>query len=249
MTVIIVAAVVLAAVYLLRPLFTAAAVCVTLLAVLAGGGSVSAAPASAAPVSVGLLLVAVDARRDHVRVSEALRISNTGPVVSLELRFALPEDAQYATWHRGLDGAVRTADGFVVRLRLPTGLTEVAYSYALATTTRTSFARAYPLPVRRMEIVARRHQPRGKMIRVLATRGQAVPPLVVAGEMLARWELRNLHPGDAVTVILDGLPVSLPWLPPAAAGGLAAALAAGLVLRLTRPIHLRGGELPGPQNS
>lgn len=208
----------------------------------------AAAAASPGEVSVGLLLVAVEARRDHVRISEALRISNAGPPVPLDLRVALPGGAQYLTLHRGLDEAVRTPEGFTVRLHLERGLTEIAYSYALATTTRTSFARAYPLPVRRMEIVAR-GSPGGAGLRLLATRGQAGPPLLVAGERLLRWEVPALPAGAAVTVTLDGLPVSRLWLPAAGASALAAVLAAGLILRLRRPARGGGGVPVGPQNS
>lgn len=210
------------------------------------------ATATAAPavfpdeVSVGLLLIAVEVRRDHLRISEALRISNAGPPARFDLRVPLPEGAEYLSLHRGLDEAVRTPDGFTVRLRVERGLTEIAYSYALATTTRTSFARAYPLPVRRMEIVARGGGRSG--IRLLATRGRLLPPLAVAGEQLPRWEVPPLPAGAAVTVTLDGLPSSRPWLPAAGALGLAAVLAARLILYLKRAARGGGGVPPGPQN-
>lgn len=203
-------------------------------------------PSEAAEMSVGLLLVAVDVRRDFLRVSEALRISNPGLPVRADLRFTLPQGAQYLTLHRGLDEAVRTVDGFAVRPVAGRGLTEIVYSYALPTATRTSFIRAYPLPVQRMEVVVR-GSPRARPIRLRATRGRSISPLLVAGESMSRWAVPRLPAGTAVTVTLEGLPVSVPWLPAAGALLLAAGLGTALVLHLRRPPRGGGGEPTGLQ--
>lgn len=216
------------------------------LALAAVPAKASPAAAPPAPVSVGLLLVAVEVRRDHLWISEALRISNAGPPVTADLRFALPPQAQYPAVHRGLDAAVRTPDGFAATLRLGRGLTEIAYSYALASTSRTAISRTFPLPVRRMEIVVR--PPSGRTIRLTANRGQSVPPLQVAGEGLPRWAVRSLPAGAAVTIALVGLPVSRPWLPASGALALAGVLTMVLMAHIRRSATVGEGGHSTPQN-
>ncbi len=217
--------IVLAAAYLLRPLMSA----VVLVLMFAHAATAASAPPR---ISIGLLLVAVDAQRDHLRVSEALRLSNPGPAAVLDLAVALPAGSQYVTFHRGLVRPVESPTGFRDRLMAPHGLLEIAYSYALPAEARTQVGRAFPLPVQRMEIVVR-----GGGVRLWADHGQALPPLTVGGETLPRWDAGRLRAEETITFVLDHLPVSRPWLPPAAAGALAAVLATGLGLRLTRRLH------------
>lgn len=203
----------------------------------------SAAPAPERDVSIGLLLIAVDAQRDHLRISEALRISNPGRETRVNLRITLPPASQYVTFHRGLVRPVETDDGFRDQVRLRPGLTEVAYSYALPSNRRATLIRAFPLPVRRMEIVAR-----GRGLSLRAGRGQALAPLAVAGEHLPRWEVRTVRAGEGITIVLAGLPVSHPWLPYAAAAVLAGVLVVALYIRLAGAPARRGGVIAGPQN-
>lgn len=214
-----------------------------LLLILALSSVTSAVAAPRTDVVIGLLLIAVDAQRDHLRISEALRISNPGGETVVDLRITLPPASQYVTFHRGLVRPSETDDGFRDRIRLRPGLTEVAYSYALPSNRRATFIRSFPLPVRRMEIVAR-----GRGISLRAGRGQPLAPLAVAGEHLPRWEVRTVRAGEGVTVVLAGLPVSRPWLPYAAAAVLAGALAVSLCIRLTRAPARTGGVIAGSQN-
>jgi hypothetical protein len=214
-----------------------------LLLILALSSVTSAVAAPRADVAIGLLLIAVDAQRDHLRISEALRISNPGGETVVDLRITLPPASQYVTFHRGLVRPSETDDGFRDRIRLHPGLTELAYSYAVPSNRRATLIRSFPLPVQRMEIVAR-----GRGISLRAGRGQPLAPLAVAGEHLPRWEVRTVRAGEGVTVVLAGLPVSRPWLPYVSAAILAAALVCGLVMRLVRTSVLRGGVVAGPQN-
>ncbi|HXF81231.1 MAG TPA: hypothetical protein VNN19_00550 [bacterium] len=188
---------------------------------------------------IGLLLIAIDARRDHLRVSEALRLSNTAAARRVTLRLPLPEDAAYLTVHRGAARAVRTATGVAADVQLPTGLSELAYSYALPAGRAAVISRAYPLRVRRLEIVAR-----GRAVQLVADRGGPAEPVSVDGERLPRWEARDLPSGDAITIRLDGLPVSNPAQMRWAVALLAAALGADLLRRLRRG----GGDLRRAQN-
>jgi len=204
-------------------------VAVLVLAAVSAGAAPSAAVPSEADPSIGLLLLAIEARRDHLRVSEALRLSNPGAPRDLELTVRLPEGAAYLTFHRGVDHPVRTAEGFTTRLRLPGGLSEIAYSYAVPSGTSTTLVRSFPLRVQRLEVVVRR---RGAGLRV--DRGRAVEPLVIGGETLSRWEASAVAARVPVTIVLDHLPASRPWIPLAGAGGLAAVLGAGLTVRLLR---------------
>lgn len=198
----------------------------------------AAAPPSAPPgVDIGLLLLAVDAKRDHLRVSEALRLSNAGPARTLELRFPLPEGAAYLTVHRGVERSVRTAAGFTAVLHVPRGIAEVAYSYALPSGRTAAVARAFPLRVLRLEVVAR-----GRGAEVRLDRGRSVDPVPLGGEALPRWEVRMLPAGEPVTIRLDRLPVSRPWLPASGAVVLAAALGTGLIRHLRRSGPTGGGD-------
>jgi hypothetical protein len=201
----------------------------------------TALPAAAGTPSeeIGLLLIAIDAQRDHLRVSEALRLSNTAAARTVTLRLPLPEDAAYLTVHRGAARTVRTPAGFTADVRLPTGLSELAYSYALPAGRAAVISRSYPLRVRRLEIVAR-----GGAVRLAADRGGPGQPVSVDGERLPRWEARDLPAFGAITIRLDGLPVSNPARPRWAAALLAAALGADLLRRLRRG----GGDLHRAQN-
>lgn len=203
----------------------------------------SAASAPRTDVAIGLLLIAVDAQRDHLRISEALRISNPGRETVVDFRISLPPASQYVTFHRGLVRPSETDDGFQDRIRLRPGLTELAYSYAVPSNRRATLIRSFPLPVQRMEIVAR-----GRGISLRAGRGQALAPLAVGAEHLPRWEVRAVGAGESITVVVDGLPVSRPWLPYAAAAILAGALAVSLCVRLARAPARTGGVIAGSQN-
>jgi hypothetical protein len=173
--------------------------------------------------SIGLLLIAVDAQRDHLRVSEALRVVNPGPPRVEDLMISLPPGAVALTFHRGMDGLQPVPGGFAGRITLASGVREVIYSYALPAGREQRLVRAFPLPVRRVEVVVR-----GTNVRVAASRGRALQPLDVGGARLPRWEARDLGPGEPLDVDLRGLPVSRPWVPWAAAAVFAALLAGGL---------------------
>lgn len=213
----------------MRPLF---GVTVAIWALLALAPATVQGSAGSSQVTIGLLLLAIDVQRDHVRVSEALRISNAGPRVDAEIAFPLPPAAQYVTFHRGLVGPKETPTGFVDRLHLPPGVSEVAYSYALATGGRAVLNRAFPFPVQRLEIAMRGE---GSLV---AMQGQPLPPLTIGDQKVQRWEVHGLPAGKRVTLVLDGLPISRPWMPAAVTLGLAVALAAGLIAALRRQPHL-----------
>lgn len=200
----------------------------------------AAAPSPPAPpgVDIGLLLLAVDAKRDHLRVSEALRLSNTGPARTLELRVPLPEGAAYLAVHRGIERWLRTAAGFTAVLRVPAGISEVAYSYALPSGRTAVMVRSFPLRVQRLEVVAR-----GRGVGLELDRGGPVDAVLLGAEALPRWEVRALPAGEPVTILLDRLPVSHPWLPAAGASGLAVVLGTALIR------HLRRGPPPGEETS
>lgn len=184
-------------------------------------------PAAAGPgdPSIGLLLIAVDARRDHLLISEALRIANAGPPRRFDLTVMLPPDAAYLTVQRGLTVPEPVPGGFRDRVALQRGLTEIVYSYALPTGTEQTIVRAFPLAVRRMEVVVR-----GRGVTLSAPRGRELEALMVGGERLPRWQAPPLAAGQAFAFTLRGLPTSRPWVPAAAAAGFAALLAGGLVI-------------------
>ena len=201
---------------------------------LAGGAAQS--HAQEAGVSIGLLLIAVDAQRDHLRVSEAMRLVNPGPARNLDLTIKLPPGAVLLTFHRGLDAPRAVPGGFRDRLKLGRGALDVIYSYAVPAGRAQELTRAFPMPVRRLEIVLT-----GRGAHLSASRGRAVGALAVGSDRLPRWEVRELGAGQSVTLMLRGLPVSRPWLPPAAAAIFAAVLAGGLAAGArTRP-----GAAPG----
>lgn len=222
---VIVLAAVAAAAYLLRPLFRGRDRRLLLLApLLLGAYFGPAAEAAGTDPSIGLLLIAVDAQRDHLRVSEAMRVVNSGPARELELTITLPPGATYLTFHRGLRRPAAVPGGFRDRLVLGRGVSEVIYSYALPAGREQAVTRAFPLRVERMEVVAR-----GPDLRLTASRGQMVDALIVGGEQLPRWEARGLGAGEPFTFAVRGVPVSRPWLPAAAAGLFALLLAGGLL--------------------
>ena len=206
-----------------------AGVALLVLAAVPAGAAPSAAVPRETDPSIGLLLLAIEARRDHLRVSEALRLSNPGAPRDLELTVGLPEAAAYLTFHRGVVDAVRTAEGFTTRLRLPGGLSEIVYSYAVPSGTSATLVRSFLLRVQRLEVVVRG---RGAGLRV--DRGRAAEPLVIGGETLSRWDVSALAARVPVTIVLDHLPASRPWIPLAGAGGLAVVLGSGLTARLLR---------------
>jgi len=67
----------------------------------------------------------------------------------------------------------------------------------------------------------------------------AAEPLVIGEETLSRWEVSALAARVPVTIVLDHLPASRPWIPLAGAGGLAVVLGAGLTARLLRRARSR----------
>lgn len=188
--------------------------------------------------SIGLLLIAVDAQRDHLRVSEALRLVNSGPPRPVDLKITLPPGAVYLTAHRGIDGLQPIPGGFSGRVVLGRGVHEVIYSYALPATRDHRLERAFPLHAARVEIVVG-----GPRVQFTASRGTALPPLTVGGESLLRWEARDLSPGVPIAVDLRGLPVSRPWVPRTAAAAFAAMLAGGLTAAATRRVSAAGSEV------
>jgi hypothetical protein len=211
-----------AAVYLLYPLFRPGArrLVVLVALLLAAQGNAAAAED---PPSIGLLLIAVDVQRDHLRVSEAMRVANDGPLRAIDLTFTLPAGAVYVTEHRGLRVQAFEPGRFRARLTIPRGISEIAYSYALPSGSTQILARTFPLRVQRLEMVIR-----GRGVRLTASRGGAMAPLDIGGEHLPRWEVLGLRAGDPVMFSLRGLPVSRRWLPPVAAAAFAVVLAGGL---------------------
>jgi len=152
-----------------------------------------------------------------------MRLVNPGPRRVLDLAITLPPGAMYLTIHRGLQQPAAVPGGFRERVELPRGISEVVFSYALPAGRERAVTRVYPLRVERLEIVAR-----GRGVGLDASRGQMAGELTVGGERLPRWEIRGLSAGQPFMFTVRGLPVSRPWLPPAAAGIFAALLAGGL---------------------
>lgn len=200
------------------------------------------ASTSAAPqtdqVRISLLLLAIDVQRDHVGISEALRISNPGPAVLRDVQFILPPAAQYVTFHRGLVQPKETARGFSDRLVFRTGVTEVAYSYALPTGQRATIARSFPFRLERMEVVVR-----GRSAAFAMMQGQPLAPLVISGEQLQRWEVRNVPAGGRIVIALDNLPTTVTWIAPAVVLGLALVLGVGLAVAVLRAPSAGRGRL------
>ena len=215
-----------AAAYLLSPLIRRRGRRVLGLIVLVLGAQTVANAAAGEP-SVGLLLIAVDAQRDHLRISEALRIVNDGPPREMELLFPLPAGAVYLTVHRGVRTFALDAGGFRAQVRIPRGVGELAYSYALPAGSSRMLERTFPLRVQRLEMVAR-----GRGVMLAASRGGAVAPLRVGGESLPRWEVRAIAAGEPVAFSLRGLPVSRRWFAGSAAGVFAVVLLGGLAAAL-----------------
>ncbi|HEV8353418.1 MAG TPA: hypothetical protein VGR24_04390 [bacterium] len=209
-------------------------VCTGILGIPAAG---SPAGAAGSP-EIGLLLLAIDVQRDHLRISEGMRISNPGPPVTREVRIALPPGAVYATFHRGLPSPREIAGGVVDSVRFQTGITEVAYSYALPAARELALTRVFPFRARRIEVVVR-----GPGVAVAVRGGRALPALRLGDQELRRWELRDVPAGSPVAVTLRGLPVARTWIPLAVAGALAAILAAGLILALRRGLASDGKNL------
>ncbi|MGH2348820.1 MAG: hypothetical protein ACRDFT_05055 [bacterium] len=195
-------------------------------AVLAVRGGVSSAPA---PLELGLILLAIDAQRDHLRISEGLRVSNPGPPVTREVSLTLPPAAVYVTFHRGLPAARVTDAGVTDSIRFPTGVTEIAYSYALPAGRDAVLTRVFPFRAHRIEVVVR-----GAGVALTVRDGTALPLLQLGSERLARWELRDVPAGVPVIIGLRGLPVTRNWIPVAVAGALALVLAAGIAVAVRR---------------
>lgn len=188
-------------------------------------------PAWAGPhagLRVGLLLIAIDAQPDHVRVSEALRVTNAGDPRRLSVEIALPSRAQYVTFHRGIAAPVQTQHGFAGTIQLGHGITEVAYSYAVPTGSRDAIVRVLPFDVDRLEVVGR-----GAQIRLVDPAARELTPVIVGGDVLPRWEVRGVRAGRPILVEMAGLPVTSRWWPIGAAGGLAVILALGLLKGVT----------------
>jgi hypothetical protein len=179
-------------------------------------------------VRISLLLLAIDAGRDHVRISEAFRVTSTRDLTQVRTRIILPPQAQYVTVHRGFVSSTQTGDGFTGLIRLRGPITEVAYSYALPTGSREVIARVFPFDVDRMEVVGR-----GRHVRLAVMRGRELSPVVVGNETLPRWEIRGVPAGERVVIGLTGLPVTSRWWPSAAAAGLAGILMVGLLKGVT----------------
>jgi hypothetical protein len=187
------------------------------------------APRLPGSLEIGLLLLAIDAQPDHLRISEGLRVSNPGPPVARDVHITLPPAAVYVTFHRGLPAARVTTSGFTDSVRFPTGVTEIAYSYALPAGRDVVLTRVFPFRAHRVEVVVR-----GAGVALAVRGGTALPLLQLGSERLVRWELRDVPAGSPVIMALRGLPVTRTWIPAAAAAGLAAVLAAGLALYLRR---------------
>jgi hypothetical protein len=199
-------------VYLLYPLFRPGARRLVVLAALLLAAQGNAAAAEDPP-SIGLLLIAVDVQRDHLRVSEAMRVANDGPLRAIDLTFTLPAGAVYVTEHRGLRVQAFEPGRFRARLTIPRGISEIAYSYALPSGSTQILARTFPLRVQRLEMVIR-----GRGVRLTASRGGAMAPLDIGGEHLPRWEVLGLRAGD---------PAGPARQPPVAAAGRSSGLRGG----------------------
>lgn len=180
------------------------------------------------PIRIGLLLLAIDAGRDHVRISEAFRVTSPRDLTQLQTRIILPPQAQYVTIHRGFVSSAQTDDGFTGLIPLRGAITEVAYSYALPTGSSEVIARVFPFDVDRMEVVGR-----GRLFRIAVMRGRELSPVVVGSETLPRWEIRGVPAGQRVVIGLTGLPVTSRWWPSAAAAGLGGILVLGLLKGVT----------------
>jgi hypothetical protein len=205
-----------------------------LVIICAGALAGAVSPALAQPPSlerlqIGLLLVAIDAAGDYLSISEAMRVSNTGPAVRRDVQFVLPPSAAYVTFHRGIRAPRDTSAGFADAIEFPTGVTEIAYSYALPATGAAAIVRVFPLRVQRLEIIVR-----GPGVRAVVQHGRMLPPLRAGDQLVARWEVRDVPSGIPVVVELYGLRVARPWIPAAAAAGLAAVLVAGLAIAARR---------------
>ncbi len=180
-------------------------------------------------LQIGLLLIAIDPRPDHLRISEAMRVGNPGPPVTRDVHFALPPAAAYVTIHRGLRAPRDMPDGFAGTLVFRTGVTEIVYSYALPSSEAMVLSRMFPFRIQRLEVVVG-----VPGVRVDVQGGTPLPPLRLGDQLLARWEARDVAAGTPVVIALQALPVSRAWIPAATAAAVAVVLAAGLAAGLRR---------------
>lgn len=176
-------------------------------------------------LEIGVLLLAIDVQPDHLRISEGFRIGNPGPRQVRALTIRLPAGAAHLVVHKGLESVRSTSEGFSARMTVPTGVTEVAYSYALAVQRDAVLSRTFPLSARRIEVIVR-----GEDVRVAVREGSTLPPADLAGGPLRRWEVRDLAAGSPLVVGLSDLPTRRSRVPLAATLGLAGVLAAALLL-------------------
>lgn len=202
--------------------------------------SVFVATADRSSVRGTIAFAVVEAMRGALRVSVIERLSNeTDQAVAVTDRdplvFPLPTISPVAPgtepirfvggWRepRVTNGAITDA------IPVLPGATEVAYAFGVEPRARTATLRwEFPYGATDVEILTD-------------------PSITVSGEALhaggivtererryARWSGGPVRSGDAVSMRLDGVPVSVDVWPQAGAGGLALALACGLAVALRR---------------
>ncbi len=182
-----------------------------------------------------VLFAVVETGRGALRISVVQRLVNPtdrAVVVTGDdpLVFPLPPGAEAVEFIGGWRDP-RTADGAITDpIPVPPGLLQVGYSFGLEPRTR-RFTVPWLLPYGAADVEMLVADP---AVRLSGPGFRAAPEIVDAGRRFSRWSAGPVAAGGRLTITLDGAPASDDRWPVGVAALLAAMLAVGLAVTLSR---------------
>lgn len=189
----------------------------------AGAAPSGADGGTSAPLRVSLMGIGVEVHPGYVRVSEVLAIENPSNATFVgDVTFGVPEAARYITFQEGLVRPRVDGPRIVDRLTVRPGAYRVAIAYSIAGSGDLDLSRPAPLPIDRLMVLAT------GPVQIHSSQLEPLPPVVDDGRTVVRAAGRAIAPGH-LALRLAGVPAARRWPAPAAAGSLAALLAAGLI--------------------
>jgi len=177
----------------------------------------------------GALRVSVIQRLSNA-TDQAVAVTDEDPLVfPLPVVSPAPRAAEPVEFVGGWRDPHVTNDAITDAIPVLPGVTEVAYAFGVEPRTRTATLRwEFPYGAADVELLA------DPSIRVSGAVLHADGVVTERGQRYARWSGGPVNPGEAVSVRLDGLPVSADRWPEIASGVLALTLAFGLAVALRR---------------